>query len=135
MVTTNTAVVSSQVRLSVSDFRTGARNGVEAIYSLCAFGDAQTLLQTGRRLQKKNRFGGITFSSTRIQTREIFSVHGSTGGSSEAWVDRLLGNYNWPGVHVSNVCSLRDSLCFFNGRCGQSPDDSRFNWTLIRLGR
>src|ERR1700720_1722450 len=55
-VTTNNAVVSSQVRLSVSEFRIGGWNWVEAICSLWAIRDAQTLKQIEFRLQTKMSF-------------------------------------------------------------------------------
>ena len=56
MVTANNAVVSSQMRLSVSDFRMGGWKGVEAICSPCANRDAKTLMQKGPSLQPKMNF-------------------------------------------------------------------------------
>ena len=47
----NNAALNSQVRLSVSDFRMGGWKLVEAMCSLCAIGDAQTVMQVGPRLQ------------------------------------------------------------------------------------
>ena len=53
IVTANKMEVSNQVRLSVSDFRMGGWKLVEAMCSLCAIGDAQTVMQVRRRLQLK----------------------------------------------------------------------------------
>src|SRR5260370_24100076 len=53
MVTANNPVVSTQVRLNVSDFRKGGWKGEEAIGSPCANRDAKTLIQKGPCLQPK----------------------------------------------------------------------------------
>ena len=56
MVTANKMEESSQVRLSVSDFRMGDRKLVEAICSLCTKRNGETLMQIERKLQSKMGF-------------------------------------------------------------------------------
>src|ERR1700740_2696304 len=56
IVTANKMEVSSQVRLSVSDFRIGGWKLMEAICSLCGTGDTHTLMQIRGRLQPKMDF-------------------------------------------------------------------------------
>src|SRR6267378_4308807 len=61
MVTAHKTPVSSQVRLSVSDFRMGGWKCVEAICSLCTIRDIRILMQINFRLQPKIKFKGYDF--------------------------------------------------------------------------